>query len=103
MVLKFTKSGLYLLLSPVLSYLTLYGISTLKYLPYTPFRGALLDALGFPGGAISSLFYPEGVHTGRGTIAPAYLAYAVNIVVYALLWFFAIQLIRSIRAKKSGT
>lgn len=97
-MLNFAKAGSYLLLSFVLGVLTLFGLGALNHLPYSPIRDAFSDALTFPGGVIASLFYPEGIHTGRGSPGAAYVAFAGNAVVYALLWFFAIQIVRRIRA-----
>ena len=99
---NFSRTGRTFLLSIVLGVLTLFGVGALNHLPYSPIRDSFSDALTFPGGLVASLFYPEGIHTGHGSPAAAYVAFAANGLVYALLWFLSIQIIRRIRTGQVG-
>lgn len=85
------------LLSIALSWLTGHLIAGIDRLPYSPTRDAISDVLRLPGGFVAGLFYPEGIHTGRGSIGWAYIAVAGNVVFYAILWFFLIRIITRIR------
>jgi hypothetical protein len=68
----------------------------LHYLPYSTARDSAYDALTLPGGLIASIFYPEGIHTGRGSSAAIFVAIAGNIVAYALFWLVVVQVARRI-------
>jgi hypothetical protein len=81
------------LLSFFLCCATLFLIKAINYLPYSPSRDTLSDFLGAPGALIAGLFYPEGVHTGRGSPGWAYVAFTGNAAVYGAVWFLLIRLL----------
>lgn len=56
-------------------------------LPYSPIRDHITDAAALPGGLLASIFYPEGVHTGRGAPSWAVVCMGFNVFVYTLAWF----------------
>jgi hypothetical protein len=91
-----------LLFAIVLSMLTLFSIWKIDYLPFSAAtRAALSDALVLPGALVARLFYPEGIHTGRGSPAWAYVGAASNAVFYLIVWFLAIRIVNRICHRKS--
>lgn len=95
------------LLSLSLSILALLVIAAIEHLAYTRARDVVIDILTYPGALFSSIFYPEGVHTGRGSPGWAYVALAGNVLFYTLVWFLIIRLVSQLRiraqARRSGT
>jgi hypothetical protein len=85
----------------IMGYLTLWGIAALGHLPYSRLRDSLTDYLSLPGGVLAFLFYPAGVHTGRGAPAWGWIAYIGNLIFYSILWIGVMsmvsKLIRSAR------
>jgi hypothetical protein len=78
-------------------------VGAANYLPYSPTRDAVTDALSLPGGFIVSLVYPEGVHTGYGAPNWGLAAAASNLAVYVLLWYVCLRVVRHFRRKdKTG-
>jgi hypothetical protein len=87
-------------LSVVLCVVTLYLVHSLNFLPYSPSRDAFTDGFAYPGALIASLFYPQGVHSSRGGSSWAAVVVASNIVIYSIVWFFLIQVIRGIFSRR---
>lgn len=85
-------------LSIGLSVATLWAISALKSLPYGE-GGDLTDTLSLPGAFIAFLFYPEGVHTGRGAASWGWTVLVGNWLFYALVWFILLQTLRLFRGR----
>ena len=83
--------------SLVLTLMTLFAIAGVDHLPYSLARNAISDTLAWPGGLIAGFFYPQGVHTGRGSVGWAYVALAGNVAFYTLLWFFLIRMVTAVR------
>lgn len=90
------------LLGLSLSVLTMLAISAIEHLAYSRARDLLSDILTYPGALISSIFYPQGVHTGRGSPGWAYVAIAGNTLFYLLVWFLIVRL-ASKMSGKAGT
>ena len=96
------KWGL-VLLSVVLGVASGYGIAALKAPSYNERFGAVADVLSLPGGIISFIFYPAGVHTGVGSVGWAWIALLGNWLCYTLIWFLALWgLSRVTRGRGSG-
>ena len=93
----------HVLLGLGLSVLTMLAISEIDHLDYSRVRDLLSDILTYPGALISSIFYPQGVHTGRGSPGWAYVAIAGNTLFYLLVWFFIVRLASKMSAKKTDT
>jgi hypothetical protein len=91
-----------ILLSMLLGIGTLLLISLSNELPFSHARDAITDALSLPGGLIAAIFYPEGVHTGSGTAAWAWVAIAANAAFYTLVWFVLIKIFLGRRSKVKG-
>jgi hypothetical protein len=56
-------------------------------LPYSPVRVEITDAASLPGMLIAQIFYPEGVHTGKGAPSWGYVFVGASVLFYAVLWF----------------
>lgn len=84
-------------LSLALTWLLMYALAAVDRLPYSTTRDAIHDIVLMPGAFIAGVFYPQGIHTGRGSIGWAYVAVAGNGVFYALLWFLLIRIVSRIR------
>jgi hypothetical protein len=91
------RAARYTLSSLVLSALTVSAAGLLNRLPYSHTRDTISDALALPGGLIAGILYPQGPHTTSGNIGWAYVAFAGNVLFYALAWFFLIRLVMRIR------
>jgi len=87
------KKAKLLLVSLVLGAGTAYAISTLSYLPYSRGRDLVADTLSLPGGFLASIVYPEGVHSGSGAPAWAGIAFAGNLLCYAVFWLLVLWLV----------
>ncbi len=72
---------------------TLYLVSCLRYLPYSPARDLVTDVLAMPGGLVGGVFYPGGVH-GDDAVRWAQVVILSNELFYSSAWFFAIKLWR---------
>jgi MYXO-CTERM domain-containing protein len=70
------------------------------YLPNAAAKGIVIDALAFPGAAIASLYYSEGVHTGRGAPSWGYAVIIFNYLVYALFWLLVLMTARFFRRRR---
>jgi hypothetical protein len=57
-----------------------------RWLPYSPLRDNVTDAISFPGFLIARIFYPEGVHTGSGAPKWGIVFLCSSFVFYSLLW-----------------
>jgi hypothetical protein len=57
-----------------------------RRLPYSSARDNVTDAISFPGFLIARIFYPEGVHTGRGAPDWGVVFLCSNLFFYALVW-----------------
>jgi len=77
----------------LLSGLTIFAISRIDRLPYSPTWVRLSDALEFPGYVIAGLFYPQGIHAGHGSIGWAYVAVSSLVLFYSVLWFVMIRIL----------
>ena len=84
--MNWTKDGRPLLIAVVLAIATFLGVGLLNGLAYSEARDHFRDAMTLPGLIFAGLFYPEGLHTGRGTIVPVYLAMAGNFLAYVGIW-----------------
>ncbi len=59
-----------------------------RWLPYSSARDAITDTLFLPGFLMArEVFYPAGVHTGRGAPNWGIVFLCGNLVFYSLLWF----------------
>jgi hypothetical protein len=56
-------------------------------LPYNRILVGIMDAATVPALVISQIFYPAGVHTGRGAPYFGYVLLGSGILFYALVWF----------------
>jgi hypothetical protein len=97
MKLKGAKVTKHAAFSLLLSFLTLFAIGAIDRLRYSSTRDSVSDALTFPGGLISSIFYPEGIHTGRGSPGAIYVAIVGNFVFYAALWLLLIRVVTRVK------
>jgi hypothetical protein len=88
------------LLGFALSLLTMLAIGAVDRLPFSSTRDSIHDALTWPGGFVAGFFFPQGLHTGRGSVGWAYLAIALNLLIYSLAWCFLIRIVR--KAKANG-
>lgn len=79
----------------------LIGLAATR-LPYSRARDAITDALALPGGLIAGLFYPQGIHTGRGAPGWAWLAMLSNWVFYILLWYICLKAVGRIDDRTHG-
>jgi len=79
-----------LALSLFLGVMTGFGVSGLNHLPQSRARDLFTDILAFPGGLLASIFFPEGVHTGGGTVSWGWVALAGNLLIYTLGWFLVL-------------
>jgi hypothetical protein len=94
--MKFKTFGAYALASLTLSYLTLSMISIIERSWNSSRFGDLADIVAYPGALFAGLFYPEGIHTGRGSIGSVYVTIAGNTFFYALLWFAVLRTVAGI-------
>lgn len=90
------------LISLVLGAATACSVSALKRLPYSRARDVVTDALSSPGGILATMLYPEGVHTGTGAPTWGIIAFAGNLLCYAVLWFLLLTLIAKLRTVNSS-
>jgi hypothetical protein len=79
---------------------TLYLVSCLNYLPYSPVRDWITDALAMPGGIVGWVFYPGGVHGGHA-LRWLNIVFIANELFYASVWFIVLALWRR-RAARLG-
>lgn len=59
--------------------------------PETSLVSRLQDFLFMPGMFISSLAWPEGIHSGNGFAYWSSVAYAINFLVYSFLCFLVLR------------
>ena len=78
---------------------TLYLASYLNYLPYSPARDWVTDALAMPGGLVGWVFYPGGVHDGHA-LRWAKVVVISNGLFYSSVWFFGVKLWRQNKSAK---
>jgi len=71
-------------------------------LPYSRSMGVVTDALALPGGLVASVFYPEGIHTGRGAPGWAWLVMLSNLVIYVLIWYICLKVVGRIHGRTRG-
>jgi hypothetical protein len=88
------------LISLLLGYVTCELIGAIDYLPYSPIRVAVTDALSLPGGLISAPFFPQGIHSATGAEYWPIVAFLGNLLFYAALWFGVLVLLKRRRARK---
>ena len=80
-----------------LSLLTMLAIGAVDRLPFSSMRDWIHDVLTWPGGILAGLVFPQGLHTGRGSIGWVYLAIALNVLVYWIVWYFLIRIVKKVR------
>jgi hypothetical protein len=87
-----------LFFSAALALLTSVGVGIAEaYLPYSETKTLVIDAASLPGAMMAGLLYPEGIHTGRGAPAFAYLALVANFLVYVLVWYGALTVVHLVQ------
>jgi len=94
------RSLLLVFASCILAAGTLYLVSCLNYLPYSPVRDWITDALAMPGGIVGWVFYAGGVHGGH-PLRWLYVVVIANEIFYASVWFIVLVLWRR-RVGKAG-
>ena len=60
-------------------------------LPFSTTRDSIPHALRWPAGLVTSLFYPEGIHTGNGGPGAIYLGVVSFVGIYWLAWFLVLE------------
>ena len=91
-----------LLLAAGLGILTSVVIAAANQLPYSVLRDTITDALSVPGGAIASVVYPEGVHSGHGAPSWGLVAAGCNVAVYIAFWFAVVRIVGLVRRMGKG-
>jgi hypothetical protein len=85
----------------VLSLLTILSIGWVDRLPFSSTRDSIHDVLTWPGGFVAGFVFPQGSHTGRGSVGWAYLAVAVNALMYSIAWYVVIRIVKKVRAGRT--
>ena len=80
------KLSRWILASAALTVLTLFLINEINKLPSSESRDRLVDGLEWPGALITGLFYPQGIHTGSGSIGAIYLSFISLFGFYWITW-----------------
>jgi len=80
-----------LLLSAALAVVTMALLGLIDRLPYSTTRDWISDAAGWPAGLVVGLFYPQGIHTGNGSIGAICLGIASFVGFYWLVWFVLLE------------
>jgi len=91
-----------LLFSTVLAVMTMVLFSLIDRLPYSTTRDWISDAARWPGGLIVGLFYPQGTHTGNGSIGALYLGIASFVGFYWLAWFLLLDVVGRIARARAA-
>jgi hypothetical protein len=87
--------------SAVLAVVTMAILGLIDRLRFSATRDRVSDALRWPAGLVTGLFYPQGIHTGYGSSGAIYLGIASFIGFYWLAWFFLLDVVGKIaRAAK---
>jgi hypothetical protein len=82
-----------ILLSIGLAVLTWLVLALVEaYLPFSDAKNRVIDAVSLPGAILAGFVYPEGIHTGRGAPGFLYVAVALNLIIYCLVWFGVLTL-----------
>ena len=81
-----------LLLSAVLALAMMALTDLIRHLPFSAARDRLSDALSWPALLITGLFYPEGIHTGHGSVGAIYVSIASFIGFYWVAWFLLLDI-----------
>jgi hypothetical protein len=56
-------------------------------LPYSRIRDSIVNTLALPAFVLSSIFFPEGPHTGEGVPYWGYWLLGFGVAFYTLVWF----------------
>ncbi len=87
-----------LLSSAALGVLTSVFVWKIDCVPLNPaVRAKITNTLELPGAAVGLLAFPEGIHTGHGSVGFAYVATGVNLALYSVLWLCVFQLFVKIK------
>jgi len=58
-----------------------------SFLPYSRIGDRITDLFAIPGAWLTSFIYPEGFHTGQGSLEAVWMTMFSNFVVYILFWY----------------
>lgn len=58
-----------------------------RIVPYQPAVYTVVDGVWLPGSLLARIFYPAGIHTGRGSDVYVPLAFIFNLVIYWAIAF----------------
>jgi hypothetical protein len=81
------------------AFLTILPFAVERTVAYRPLVYQVSDALWLPGALVARIFYPAGIHTGRGSVAYVPLATSFNFFIYFGLAFAVLLLARPFRPR----
>ena len=70
-------------------------------LPYSHARDEITDALSVPAALITQIFYPEGVHTGKGAPQWGIVFLLSGVLFYTAMWFIVISIVTRKRNRRN--
>lgn len=79
----------------ILGFVTSVAVGSAEaFLPISSAKSTIIDGVALPGALIASVYYTEGVHTGRGAPNWGIVVITLNWVVYCFFWLIVLMAIR---------